>query len=54
MAISFFGSVYASEAEESLGQNDREKSVDVMVYLVGAIMLVSLANFIYSLIIDIK
>lgn len=37
-----------------MGQNDREKSVDVMVYLLGGIMLIALANILYSFIIDIK
>lgn len=51
MAISFFGNVYASEAVNSMGYDSREKSVDVMIYLIGAMSLVIVANLIYSIVI---
>lgn len=54
LAIAFFGSVYASEAVDTFSQLERDKSVDVMIYIVGGIMVIAVANLLYSLIIDIK
>ena len=54
LTISFYGSIYASEATDAFALDQREKSVDVMVYLLGAIMVISVINMIYSLVVDIQ
>lgn len=54
MAISFFGCIYASEAVTTLTAEERAKSIDVMVYIIGAMVVISVANLIYSVVIDIK